>query len=287
MVSCVNEKRNNLEDLSVSKGKIMQAIWATDIHLNFVPREERLAFFASITSRDADMVFLTGDIAEAPSLEPLFAEMAQFISTPIYFVLGNHDFYYGSISHVQQSAGRLSQTHQNLTYLSQVGIVELSPTTGLVGQDGWGDGRYGNFQRSPVILNDHTLIKDLKELDRATLHTKLRQLGEKEAESLEKKLTHALERYPRVILLTHVPPFKEACWYQGEIGNDDWLPFFTCKAVGDLLIRLMETHPRHQLTVLCGHTHHPGTAEIRPNLTVHTGPANYGTPAIHQVLELE
>lgn len=264
----------------------MQAIWATDIHLNFVTREERLAFFASITNRDTDMVFLTGDIAEAPSLESLLAEMAQSISTPIYFVLGNHDFYYGSISYVQQLAGRLSQDHQHLTYLPQAGIVELSSTTGLVGQDGWGDGQYGNFRQSPVVLHDHSLIKDLKELDRATLHRKLQQLGEQEAESLKQILTQALKQFPQIILLTHVPPFKEACWYQGEIGNDDWLPFFTCKAIGDLLIQLMEDHPHHQLTVLCGHTHHPGTAEIRPNLTVHTGAAEYGRPAFHKIFDL-
>ena len=265
----------------------MQAIWATDIHLNFVTREERLAFFASITNRDANMVFLTGDIAEAPSLEPLLEEMAQSISTPIYFVLGNHDFYYGSIAHVQQIATRLSQDHQYLTYLPQAGIIEISPTTSLVGQDGWGDGQYGNFHQSPVILNDHSLIKDLKELDRLALHRKLQQLGELEARSLEEKLTHALQQYPRVILLTHVPPFKEACWYQGVIGNDDWLPFFTCKAIGNLLIRLMEHYSHRHLTVLCGHTHHSGTVDIRPNLTVHTGAADYGTPAIHQALELE
>ena len=265
----------------------MQAVWTTDIHLNFVPKEIREAYYEAIRETHADMVFLTGDIAEAPTLRVLLTEMSEAIRFPIYFVLGNHDFYFGSFSRVQQLAESVSQSHEHLTYLSQNGLIELSQTTVLIGQDGWGDGLYGNFQQSPVILNDHSLIHDLKELDRGTLQTKLRELGEQEAWLLEKNLMSALEQYPRVILLTHVPPFKEACWYEGKVGNDDWLPFFTCKAIGDLLLRLMEKHPHRQLTVLCGHTHHSGTAEIRSNLTVHTGAAEYGRPAIHQVLKLE
>ena len=264
----------------------MNAIWATDIHLNFVPREERLAFFTSITEQKPDMVFLTGDLAEAPSLEPLLSEMTQSIQAPIYFVLGNHDFYYGSISHVQQIARRLSQDHTDLIYLPQAGVVELSPTTSLVGQDGWGDGQYGNYQQSPVVLNDHIHIKELKKLDRASLHRTLQQLGQQEAQALETPLREALKKFPKVILLTHVPPFKEACWYQGEMGNDDWLPFFTCKAIGDLLVHLMEQFPHSDLTVLCGHTHHAGTVDIHPNLRVHTAAADYGNPSIYRILEL-
>jgi hypothetical protein len=79
-------------------------------------------------------------------------------------------------------------------------------------------------------------------------------------------------------VLTHVPPFREACWYEGRISDDNWLPYFTCKAMGDVLTRVMRERPQKRMTVLCGHTHGAGEADILPNLHVRTGGAEYGRP---------
>jgi hypothetical protein len=83
-----------------------------------------------------------------------------------------------------------------------------------------------------------------------------------------------------VIAVTHVPPFREACWHQRNLSGDAWLPHFACKAAGDALVDVMTSYPDHELLVLCGHTHSPGTAQILPNLRVLTGGAEYGRPAI-------
>lgn len=45
-------------------------------------------------------------------------------------------------------------------------------------------------------------------------------------------------------------------------------------------------HTQHKLTVQCGHTHGGGEAQIRPNLHVITGPAEYGLPVVQQVFAL-
>jgi len=87
--------------------------------------------------------------------------------------------------------------------------------------------------------------------------------------------------------LTHVPPFKEACWYQGKMGNDDWLPYFACKATGDVLLEMAQVRPDCHLTVLCGHTHHSGTIQMLPNLYVKTGSAEYGQPHVEEILTIE
>jgi len=71
-----------------------------------------------------------------------------------------------------------------------------------------------------------------------------------------------------VIVLTHVLPFKESCWHEGEITADDWLPHFSCKAVGDVLIEFMAGAPDKQLTVLCDHTQSSGSCQVLPNLKV-------------------
>lgn len=100
-------------------------------------------------------------------------------------------------------------------------------------------------------------------------------------------LPQACERSKKVIVLTHVPPFREATWHEGHVSNDDWLPYFSCKAVGDVLVKVMESRPDCHLTVLCGHTHGGGVATILPNLQVITGAAVYGHPKIQQMIEVE
>lgn len=101
---------------------------------------------------------------------------------------------------------------------------------------------------------------------------------------LEAVLPTALSKFQSIIVATHVPPFREACWHRGKTSDDDWLPFFACKAVGDVLNAAMLQHPDKTMLVLCGHTHSPGEASILPNLTVYTGAAEYQKPIIQRVL---
>jgi predicted phosphodiesterase len=265
----------------------MRVVWATDIHLNFLGAEERALFFSSIRDRQPDAVFVTGDIAEAPSLVSLLDEMLRGIRVPLYFVLGNHDFYHGSISKVRSGLKHHCQVQPGLIYLSTAGMVQLTPTTVVVGHDGWGDGRYGNYPFSPVRLSDQELIEDFQDLDRDAVLGALHALGDEAARYLEERLDKALASYPHVICLTHVPPFKEACWYQGKPGNDDWLPYFACQAVGEVLLNVANARPDCLITVLCGHTHHAGFVQMRSNLRVMTGSAEYGAPRIQDTFEVE
>jgi hypothetical protein len=89
------------------------------------------------------------------------------------------------------------------------------------------------------------------------------------------------------IVATHVPPFREAAWYQGRPLADDYLPFFSCKAAGDVLLNVAGSHPACRIVVLCGHTHGGGEVQVLENLRVVTGPAEYGRPEIQQVIDVE
>ena len=265
----------------------MRAVWLTDIHLDFLSESACAAFFESVLSQRPDGVFLTGDISVAPSLLAHLRAMADVLQRPIYFVLGNHDFYHGSIATVRAAVSECGRSQALLRYLPDAGVVPLTKSTALVGTDGWGDSRYGDYARSSVRMNDHVLIKELTRLTQSKLQEQLRHLGNEAAGYLRETLPKALDQFRRVIVLTHVPPFQEACWYQGKVGNDEWLPFFACQAVGDVLRDLMENRPEHQLDVYCGHTHHSGTAQILPNLRVFTGEAEYGAPQINKVIEVD
>ena len=260
--------------------------WLTDIHLNFIDHGKITEFCNQITATQADGVLITGDIAEAPSLSMLLTLLAEKLARPIYFVLGNHDYYRGRISKVRETMVELSASHSRLFWMPASDVIELSPDTALVGHDGWGDGRLGRYDTSPIVLNDFIVIRDLVGLDRPALLAALQQLGDEAASYLERAVSDALVRARRVVVLTHVPPFRESCWHEGAISDDDWLPFFTCHAVGQTLRDLMTRHPDRELVVLCGHTHSAGVARIAPNLEVRTGSAVYGAPAIQDVLEL-
>ncbi|HKA01274.1 MAG TPA: metallophosphoesterase [Candidatus Solibacter sp.] len=267
----------------------MRVAWLTDIHLNFLSYEGRYMFYAKVKAESPDAVLIGGDIGEATSLGMLLPEIAAALKLPIYFVLGNHDFYRGSIEGVRAMVTRECKSAQSrrwLCWLPMEGVVELTPTTALVGHDGWADGRLGDFWHSRVELNDYILIRDLADLPKARLFDRLNALGDEAADYLEEQSRSAVERYRNIYVLTHVPPFREACWHEGHISDDNWLPHFACKSIGERLGAVMRDHPQSRMTILCGHTHSPGVAEIAQNLTVLTGGAQYGNPTVQRVFEL-
>ena len=258
--------------------------WLTDLHLTFVtPRHvERLC--RSVIESRADAVLLTGDIGEAHDVEGHLAALDAGLGLPIYFVLGNHDFYGGGIARVRAGIAALCARLPRLVYLTQAGVMPLSADTCLIGHDGWADGRLGDYDRSEVLINDYLLIEELAGLDKQARRARLHALGDEAADHIRGLLPEALGRFRRVIVLTHVPPFLEACWHRGRVSDDDWLPHFACWAVGEVLAEGMAAHSECEMTVLCGHTHSAGEAQILPNLRVLTGGAEYGRPALQRAL---
>jgi predicted MPP superfamily phosphohydrolase len=268
----------------------MKLAWATDIHLNHAGEAARRTFCQSVREQ-ADALLVTGDIAESPILGSTLTSLATLVERPVYFVLGNHDFYRGSIAGTRRQVGCV--VGEGLVYLSQADVVGLTPSTALVGHDGWADGRLGDLDGSDVILNDFLLIDELKHwrdhhtLDKPALRRAIEALGDEAAGYLKSVLTPAAGQYPKVIVATHIPPFREAAWYDGRPSADDYLPFFSCKAMGDVLLEAARSHPKCDLLVLCGHTHGGGEVRMAENLWVVTGPAEYGKPEIQQIMEVE
>jgi len=269
----------------------MKLAWSTDPHLNFVGRGVVRTLMHEVAESGARALLLGGDIAEAPSLADWLRFVADQLDMRVYFVLGNHDYYGGSIARVHAQMAALG--HERLVWLDEAGVVPLTNSLALVGNGGWADARLGDFAGSKVFLNDYVMIDELRRagstneptnplsgwIHKGALAARLRQLGDTCATSLRPVLKQALQDYDEVLVLTHVPPFREACWHEGQISGDDWLPGFTCKAIGDLLDELAAAHPDRTLTVLCGHTHSAGEVGMAPNLHVRTGSARYGQPA--------
>lgn len=260
-------------------------VWLTDIHLNFLTPVKMQQFHTLVRSSGADVVLISGDIGEAPRLVWYLQQLESLWQCPIYFILGNHDYYHSSFDDVHAALLEHLNESQWLHWLTRGEIVELAEGIGLIGHDTWADGRCGDFAASPVMMNDYVAIEDLTGLSKSALLQKLNKLGDDAAKYFRQILPKALAHYPHIYCMTHVPPFRESCWHEGQISDSSYLPHFVCQAVGDVLVEVMQKHPDRQLTVLCGHTHSSGEAQILPNLHVLTGGAEYGKPQIQQIFE--
>ncbi|HAT9159852.1 TPA: metallophosphoesterase, partial [Legionella pneumophila subsp. pneumophila] len=158
----------------------------------------------------------------------------------------------------------------------------------LLGQDGWADDRLGDYQNSPISLNDSRMITDLfqeKLLGKSQLLQKMQQLADLDANALHNDIMQAIESHPRkIIVLTHVPPFKEACLHNGQLSDENWLPYFSSKAMGDVLMPIAANNPLIDFLVLCGHTHSDASYKPVANLTVKVDQAEYYQPVTQEVI---
>jgi predicted MPP superfamily phosphohydrolase len=266
----------------------MRLAWATDLHLDLAADAVFHALCKTLRKKRLNAVLISGDTAEAPALQANLLKLREQIGgIPIYFVLGNHDYYHGGVQEVRDQITALCRATPNLHWLSMEGIVALTDTTALLGHDGWADGRLGDWDASRVLLNDYTLIRDFKCLRKVERLVVMQRLAAEAAEHVRTCLPLALERFQSVIFLTHVPPFAEACWHEGRISNADYLPHFSSRTIGEALIESARAFPNRRITVLCGHTHGGGKAQVSTNIEILTGAAEYGAPDVQQVLDVE
>lgn len=255
----------------------MKIVWLTDCHLEWLNQSSRKDFFEEIANSHPEVVLIGGDICNFDTLEPWLVKLYKKVLVPIYFCLGNHDYYNSSIYEVREIARNINMNQAQISWLPAVDVVQLDDNTGLIGHDCWGDGRAGSFYNSPLSLNDFRFIKDLSGLRKHDQLEKIRQLGSEAAEYLEIVAEKAAKRFEKVIVLTHVPPFPKACLFMGQ-PSVDGLPFFCAKAAGDALIRVATNNPQTQFLVLSGHTHDAAEVQITGNLRIIVAGASYGHP---------
>ncbi len=267
----------------------MKLAWSTDIHLNFIDSLKFQSFCKKVKETGADAALVTGDISEGDRIIRHLTDMQNGIGMPLYFVLGNHDFYRSSVHDVRRRVKDMCAANPLLHWLRET-VVELTPNTALVGVDGWADAKRGLPHLGRLGMADWQLIEEYKHAQAMySVQTRMQladQLGKLEAIALQMPLTEAAKKYKRVIIATHIPPFKEATWHMGKHSDDDWLPWFSCIQVGEVLSRVAEEHPTVEFVTYCGHTHGKGVYRHSPNLVIYTGSAAYNKPKVNGVLEV-
>ena len=203
----------------------MRATWLTDIHLNFLRPHALAQFYAAVKAERPDALLVTGDIAESDSVVRFLGELVSETDAHVYFNLGNHDFYSSNIRVVRDEVARASS---RATYMQNADPFEISPGVIMLGVDGWGDARCGDLE-SKVQLSDWKRIEDFRkyQTDKQGRIELLQRLGSNEARLLHSRLAAVPAGTTELLVLTHVPPFPEACFYDGAMSDPTYLPWFT------------------------------------------------------------
>jgi len=264
----------------------MKLVWLSDLHFEFLSGDEVRTFISGVAAEKPETLLITGDISNAQRLEYHLTQLAGLLPCPIYFVLGNHDFYLGSFAQVDALVEDIRTRHPNLVELGHREIIPLGKDAALIGHRGWADGRAGIGSRSMVRLNDHQYITDLCQPDPHQLFAILNRLGDESADYIRTIAPKALEMAKQLFIATHVPPFVEAALYANKPSEPNFAPHFVNLALGRAILEIVRMYPDKSITVLCGHTHHRALYAPVPNLKVQVAAAEYHHPQIASILDI-
>lgn len=134
-------------------------LWGTDFHLNFL-RQSPSVFgdYLMEENPEANGIIITGDISNGTLVAQHLEEFSSTFTKPIYFVLGNHDYYGSSFDRVDGEVAKVVAGVSNLHWLNQGWHIHEGVV--LVGIGGWYDAYYGNAN-STIELNDFYKIENL------------------------------------------------------------------------------------------------------------------------------
>jgi len=266
---------------------IKRLLVLSDLHLDKASIAEKSRFLKALRIFDSDAILITGDISIAGKLIEHLAEICDACgSRPVIFSTGNHDYYGSSFRAVDRAIKALCLKQRNLIALGGGEIVELSKSTALVGHRGWYDGLAGSGSKTRVACPDRHAIEELKILSRAAFFRKLEQLGKESAEYFRQLLPYALTKYERVILATHVPPFTQGLQYDGKGCVWNKQPYFSNRALGNLIWGVSKHFPDRQIQIYAGHTHSAASVRIRQNISLEVAEARPGKPSIGKLLNI-
>lgn len=275
--------------------------WCTDVHLDFLQgSDDKLVKFANeLIVGDPTGIFMTGDISVAPSLVYHLSVIERVVQRPIYFVLGNHDYYGNSTEAVRKTMREVSNMSQYLKYMPVTPYVPLTQTTAVVGHDGWYDALLGDWQNSTFAMTDWMSIHDFLPasggklgmqtgagFNKGSIVAQARKMAHEGVLHVQNGIKKAVRFHKQIVVLTHFPPFAESHIFQGKVGDANAMPWFTSKLMGDMLLDAARSFPNTGFIVLAGHTHGEYHGNVLKNLAVHVGGAEYGQPKLQNLIDV-
>lgn len=270
----------------------MKIAWFTDIHLDCVDNLRDTITRLKLEAKSSEIVVITGDISVGTSVVQHLKQLENALNKPIYFVMGNHDYYFSNILETRKKVTEACRHYSFAKYLGSIPYIKLNNSTALIGSDGWYDGINGNVDDSEIIMNDWIKIADFspavrptvmgKSLDKGIILQIARAICKASVAHVFKGIKSTVDNFDHLIIATHFPPFVES--YRKEkfesIDSELVIPWYTSRMMGEMLLSAAKTYPNTQFTVLSGHTHGHFTGDILPNLHAKVGKSQYGAPQI-------
>lgn len=263
----------------------MKTIWLTDLHLHpTTGKGDPESLFVQLREEAPDVIMISGDISVS---DYIFEYLVNFndLGCTILFTLGNHEYYQDGIvqSNWKQKMDHPISIHEfnerikdfikrykNLHWLDYMEPYFITQSTAIIGHTGWADGLYGDIHNSHTDLVDYHCIRELitagKPIQPIEMQPRLdamEELAQTAADHIRRNIIKAFHGGANeIILLTHVPPWKQLHLFGGEMSNESWMPYFTSKIMGRTITETMALFPDERLISLSGHTHH--YAEFNP-----------------------
>jgi len=254
---------------------IEKFLWYSDTHFNRSLFLSKTRFVNHIKKEGPKGIFLTGDISCGLFIKSDLEYFAKNIVCPIYFVLGNHDYYYSSFNEIHDQMSWLTKKYKNLIWLTKSEPIELNEEVCLLGTEGWYDSSLGNYQYIKYTT-DWFLIKEPRRLpsfqDRIDF---FRTKANDSVDFIVKHLDKLFDKYKTIYFLTHFPPWKEATRDQGTFLEPFWLPYNVNNRLGKKIEELMSGHKKRNIIVLAGHTHSSSHIRISKNIQCIVSDAKY------------
>lgn len=241
--------------------------WLSDPHLNRVGLVEKYKLISNLRKESPDAIFISGDISSGPNLWLDLTIFGQFVKCPVYFILGNHSYWFSSFEKTYEKVNNLCNKYSNLIWLENSDVISLNSDTAMVGGEGWYDVRIG-YPGFVKYTFDWFLIKEFRELSSMEERiSKFREISAKNADLVCLKLEEAFKTHNTAYLMHHYPPWEEAIRHPNFVSKAFWTPYNNDIYLGKRLEHLMKLHSDKQLIVLSGHVHSSQDVTISSNIT--------------------
>ena len=259
--------------------------WCSDVHFEFLQDDQVLRFSEEVAAIPSDGILITGDISVSQKLVYHLSVFEKAVQRPIIFVLGNHDFWGSNFEKVHKNMHGLDNMSQFLKYCPERPYLPVTPTTCVLGHDGWYDASYGNWKTSTALVSDWQSIYDFLQKGGNANIPEVVNLAKAQsiagATFVMNSIKSAVRYHKHLCVLTHVPPFPQVS------QNDENLrPWYVSKFMGDCLEAAARAYPQVNFTVLCGHAHNAAEFKPMPNMVVRCAAATHGKPQIAGVIDL-
>lgn len=242
----------------------VKIIFLTDLHLNRMFSWQRSSFYKKIIKENPGAIIITGDISNGNNLYNDLVFLAS-LKTPIYFTLGNHEFWKSSFEEITSQVRELCKIFPNLIWLTESDIVPLKYQTFLIGADGWYDGRSGveNYLRFSI---DRLYIKEYKGKTFDEQLNLMRSLADNATDSIIKKLNQAIDIGAKTIYIaTHFPPYKEASRSRIPILKDFWKSYDINFNLGERVKEIANIKDIN-IIFISGHVHKEKILQVSNNI---------------------